>query len=547
MKEPPEAGSTPEAGSAPEAGHPEAGHPEIEAQCDLRVAVAAARLGLWRADLKNHTVVTKQFGGPLTGLPEDAQPRTLDDFTALVHPEDRESVGRMIAQAMAGEREYNIDFRIIRPDGPVRWVHAQGDVVRDATEEPVALVGVDMDITDRKLAEKERLQMEARLQHAQRLESLGVLAGGIAHDFNNLLVGILGNADLVLLDLPHDSPMRQRVEDIRTAGIRASELTGQMLAYSGKGRFVVERLDLNALIREMSQLLRVAASTDSALRYDLTPGLPWIEADATQIRQVVMNLITNASEAIGERSGLISVTTGAIDADRRYLVDVIGAEDLGPGRYVFLEVSDNGCGMDEATQQRIFDPFFTTKFTGRGLGLAGVLGIVRGHGGALRVYSEVGRGTTFKVLLPAARGAESAPGEERREDGAAWTGSGLVLVVDDDPVVRNVITAALERAGFRVIAAADGVAGVEAFRQHTGEIVLVLLDLTMPRQSGEQTFGELRRIRPEVWVVLMSGYNEVDVTNRFVGKGLAGFLQKPFRVGALLDLVRSILAGRVKA
>jgi len=506
---------------------------------ELRIAVEAARLGVWRADLKTMTVATSQFGGPLTSLPAASLPKNIEEFTALIHPEDREAVNLALTRAVAEGIPYSVDFRIVPPDGSPRWVHARGEVLRNEAGEPSALVGIDMDITDRKRAEDERLKLETRMLHAQRLESLGVLAGGIAHDFNNLLVGILGNADLALMEMQRGAPGRERIKDIRTAGLRASELTGQMLAYSGKGKFVVEPLDPNSVITEMSQLLRVATSKRCSLRYDLAEDLPQIEADVAQIRQVVMNLITNASEAIGDRSGIISVRTGIVDADSDY-VDRLGAESLTPGRYVFLEVSDDGCGMDEATRKRIFEPFFTTKFTGRGLGLAGVLGIVKGHRGAMLVYSEPNKGSTFKVLLPAASG-DAAPGVERtqNEDEAPWKGTGKVLVVDDDPTAREVIAAVLTHAGFSVIAAEDGLAGVEAFKQLASEFVLVLLDMTMPRLSGEGTFRKLRSIRADVPVILMSGYNEMDVTNRFVGTGLAGFLQKPFRVAELLELVRS--------
>ncbi len=370
-----------------------------------------------------------------------------------------------------------------------------------------------------------------------------MLAGGIAHDFNNLLMGVLGNADLALLQLPPEAPGREHVKKIVTAAMRAAELTNQMLAYSGKGRFVVEALNVNRIIEEMDHLLGTVLSKKTSLRFHLAPDLPMVEADASQLRQVVMNLLTNASEALGESSGTVLVTTGVMVADAAYLRGCTLSEELLPGRYVYLEVSDAGQGMDAATRARIFDPFFTTKFTGRGLGLAAVLGIVRGHRGGIKIYSEPGKGTTFTVLFPAGEGATAFP-ESTHEEAGAVDQAGLVLVVDDDPSVCDVARAMLEAAGFQVVVAADGREAVDLFRARAPEISLVLLDMTMPRMGGEEAFREIRRIRGDARVILSSGYNEQDATNHFAGKGLAGFIQKPYRVAALAAKVREALAPR---
>lgn len=396
------------------------------------------------------------------------------------------------------------------------------------------------DISSRKRAEEERQRLEAQVQHAQKLESLGVLAGGIAHDFNNLLMGILGNADMAQHELSPVSPARLSVMEIETAAKRAAELTRQLLAYSGKGRFVIEAINLSELVEEMAHLLEVSISKKATLKYHFASDLPSVLADAAQIRQVVMNLIINASEAIGTKSGIIAVTTGAIDCDRSYLRSTYLDEELPEGLYVYLEVSDTGCGMDQDTLGRIFDPFFTTKFTGRGLGLAAVLGIVRGHQGALKVYSEPGRGTTFKVLLP----AHNRPAEPLRADttdAGGWRGQGAVLLVDDEQTVRALGKRMLERIGFRVLVAEDGLGAVALFREHAEDIVCVILDLTMPHMDGEETFRILRQICPEVPVILSSGYNEQEVTQRFVGKGLAGFIQKPYQLGNLQAKLREVL------
>lgn len=395
---------------------------------------------------------------------------------------------------------------------------------------------------DRKRAEEDRQQLQQQIQHAQKLESLGVLAGGIAHDFNNLLMGILGNADLAMLELPPGSPIKVYLEGVETASRRAAELCRQMLAYSGRGRFVVEPVSLNSLIEEMSHLLQVSITKKAQIRYSLGKNLPAVEADATQLRQIIMNLITNASEALGDTGGMISLSTGTLECDQAYLDATWLDEKLPEGRYVFFEVSDSGCGMDRETLQKIFDPFFSTKFTGRGLGLAAAMGIVRGHQGALKVYTEVGKGSTFKVLLPA---CGESPGSVATDARVApgWRGEGLVLLVDDEQSVRTVGKIMLEKLGFSVITANDGNEALTLFQTHRDAIVCVLLDLTMPNMDGEETFRALRKIDPKVCVILSSGYNEQDVASRFGGKGLSGFVQKPYNLTVLQDKLCQVTRG----
>ncbi len=398
------------------------------------------------------------------------------------------------------------------------------------------------DITGTKQMEEERQRLEEQLQHAQKLESLGVLAGGIAHDFNNLLTGVLGNAEIALMDLPPEVPARTQLQAISTAAQRAAELTKQMLAYSGKGRFVVQHLNLSTLVEEMANLLEVSISKKAVVSYDFARDLPPIEADATQIRQIIMNLMTNASEAIGNTSGAISVGTGVMEADRPYLSETYLDEQLPEGFYVYLEVSDTGCGFEKETMEKLFDPFFTTKFTGRGLGLAAVLGIVRGHGGAVKVSSEPARGSTFRVLFPCSEEAAKAPTQATVGD-ESWRGSGTILVVDDEEIVRRVTKMMLESLGFTVLMAQDGREALEVFRRRADEIALVVLDLTMPYLDGEETLRELLRIRPNVKTILSSGYNEQDLTDRFAGKGLSAFIQKPYRPDQLRKRVRQALEG----
>ncbi len=386
----------------------------------------------------------------------------------------------------------------------------------------------------------EERKRNQQLEHTQRLESLGILAGGIAHDFNNILTAVMGNAAMAGRQLDDASPARELLSRIEVSTQRAADLCKQMLAYSGKGQFVVKAINLSALVEEMTRLMEVSIEKNVVIKYDLADKLPPVEADAAQMQQVILNLITNANEAIASKSGVISFSSGVLHADRAYLDSAISAEDLPEGRYVFVEVSDTGCGMDAQTINKIFDPFFTTKFTGRGLGMSAVLGIVRGHHGALRVYSEVGKGTTFKMLLPAMDGA--AIEAEAAISGSEQTRlSGTVLVIDDEEGIREVASMMLAQMGLDTLTASDGLHGVETYRQHADQISAVLLDMTMPKMDGKACFRELRRINPDVKVILSSGYNEQEATNRFVGQGLAGFIQKPYSPETLRAMMQDKL------
>jgi PAS domain S-box-containing protein len=397
-------------------------------------------------------------------------------------------------------------------------------------------IGTIVDVDDRR-------RLEDQLRHTAKLESLGVLAGGIAHDFNNLLTGILGNASLAMEifapERPHD---RAVLKNIVEAGERAAHLTRQMLAYSGKGSFELKRVDLSDLIKSISVLVHSSVPKNVHLRLELTDQLPSIEADPGQIQQVVMNLIINGAEAIPEGVyGSVCVVTTALTVDHDYATSFDSSYVLSPGEYVSLEVHDTGVGMSEDTKRKIFDPFFTTKVHGRGLGLSAVLGIIRGHKGALRVYSEVGKGSTFRVLLPAVAGLLQK--EEPKASLKFAMNTGTVLVIDDEEIIGRTIRLALERHGYRVLLAQDGVAGIELFKTGHAEIALVILDLTMPKISGEETLRQLRAIRPSTAVILSSGYSQTEATRKFVGKGLASFLQKPFTLAQLLASVESAMKG----
>ena len=403
--------------------------------------------------------------------------------------------------------------------------------------------GMAVDITETKRAEEERRQFEVRMQQGQKLESLGVMAGGIAHDFNNLLVSILGNAGLALMELGPESSARKYLQQIEKASLRAAELTDQMLSYSGKGRFMLDVLDVSRVIEEMAFVLKVSISKKAVLKLALDSGIPDIEADPGQLRQAINNLVTNASEALQSRPGTITLATGSIHADQAYLASTHLGEGLPEGPYVWLEVADTGVGIDPGAQARIFDPFFTTKFTGRGLGLAAVLGIVRGHHGCIAIDSEPGRGTAIRILFPATEAARDADVVGIAEPSAQEDG-GTVLVVDDEEAVRTVARLTLQRFGYEVLAAESGAEAVAIFREHADRIVAVLLDVTMPGMNGEETMSRMREIRKEVKVILSSGYDEANLENRFRSQDAAAFLKKPYRPLALIQVLHEVTARR---
>jgi len=448
---------------------------------------------------------------------------------------------RLLKRGYSGvyEKEY------IRKDGSVFPVELQSYTVFDACGKPRYLWGFASDITDRKKAEAERALVEQKLQQTQRLESLGVLAGGIAHDFNNLLTVIMGNANLALSDLPGESPARASIEEVERATRRAADLTRQMLAYAGKGRMVSGHLDISQVVGEMTQILKTVVSRKAALSLNLEQNLPLIQGDPSQVRQVVMNLIINASEALGDRDGAIAISSGVRECDSACLCGTaFVVNDLPPGRYVYFEVSDNGCGMDEETLSRAFEPFFTTKFTGRGLGLSAVMGIMRSHRGLIQVSSQPGKGTTFRVYFPALPIDTDRPGDSPETGSSQWRGNGTVLMIDDEEPVRFTGQRLLERLGFHVVTAEDGQAGLETLRARGEEIRLVLCDMTMPRMDGGEAFREMHKLRPGVPIVMTSGYGEEDMIARFAGEEPAGFIQKPFTLEALRELLQKALVRR---
>jgi len=459
---------------------------------------------------------------------EDVIGKSPETVATWINPELRRKLYEDIVQRTFID---GLEFKFRRHDGQIRTMMMSARLF-DLAGRPVVLTAA-RDVTDQR-------NLEQQMLHSQKLESLGVLAGGIAHDFNNLLTGILGNADLAKTEMSPLAPSQASLEGIEVAARRAADLCRQLLAYSGRGRFIIQALSLQELVEEMGHLLTVSISKKVVLKYHFSKVVPAVEVDATQLRQVIMNLIVNASEAIGERSGVISITVGLASCDSEYLKGCFGADQMQPGDYVYLEVADTGHGMDKSTLDRVFDPFFSTKFTGRGLGLAAVLGIMRGHHGAIRVYSELGRGTTFKLLLPASDSLATRL-DSKAPVAPAYHASGKILLADDEETIRNLGRRMLQRAGFDVVVAADGREAIEKFAAEKDNIALVVLDLTMPHFDGEACYREMRQIKPGVKVILSSGYNEQDIVVRFAGKGLAGFVQKPYTTEELLTKIRHAL------
>ena len=515
---------------------------ELEAEWErLRYVLLAARMATWEYDIETDSATLSPSATEYFGVTEQNSPRTFGDLLMLVHPDDRAHVAEAFALALTPNAPDGPEFRVVWPDGAVHWIANKGRVWHDETGIARKMLGVIYSIDERKRDEAQRLEFERRVQQHQKLESLALLAGGVAHDFNNLLVGVLGNASLIAMDIPPNSPLREPVEAIEKSARRAAELVRQMLAYTGRARIVTEPVDLNTLVAEMESLLRAAISHRVAFRFELDPGLMAVTADATQLRQIVMNLITNAADAIGDTDGVITVRTGTMDVDAATpRTGWIGAE-LANGSFAYVDVIDTGRGMDATTMARIFDPFFTTKFVGRGLGLAATLGIVRGHHGAIRVQSEPGRGTQFRVAIPRTR-AQPKPAVVTPDPAAeGWRGHGTVLVIDDEEAVRQVAGALLRRVGFDVRVSSEAVRGIETLHRHRDEIVAVVLDRSMPGLDGPAAVDAVRRVAPNVPIVLTTGYDEELALVDYGDRVLAGVLRKPFLAPELNTVMKGAL------
>lgn len=493
-----------------------------ESEDMLKRAEAIAHVGSWNLDLLGGQLSWSDEVYRIFGLTPQEFGATYEAFLSFVHPEDRQAVDHSYSSSIReGKTSYEITHRIVRRGSrEVRWVREKCQHIRDASGRIERSFGMVQDITEQRQAEEEK-------RHKQKLESVGVLAAGVAHDFNNLLAVILGNASLAQDTLGDSHPVSRFLEEVVRGGQHAADLTRQLLAYAGKGRFAIEPIDLSDQAHEMADLLRRTISRKISLNFDLQRPLPPIEADRGQIQQVLMNLLINAAEAIGAETGLIRIQTSASHCDDGHSA---------PGEYVRLEVTDNGPGMDEAVRGRIFEPFFTTKFTGRGLGLAAVDGVVRSHKGVIRVASEPGKGSRFTILFPAMPAA--CPGEHPRAGLAGPHGTESVLVVDDEEHVLKIACKGLAKYGYSILSAGSAAEALDICRGPE-RIDVVLLDSNMPVMSGEEAAPQLLALRPNLKIVITSGFSESQVLNGH--PGLAGFIQKPYLPSQLAQKLRSIL------
>ncbi len=461
--------------------------------------------------------------GAVTGYPAvDFLSGDGQQIRHLILPEDREDCEASLADAAVRGTPFALQYRIRRADGRIRWIQDQGTPFGDDGNGPSRIEGILVDITERRRAEAEVLDLERQVQHGQKLESLGLLASGIAHDFNNLLMGIMGNTELARDKIGPDSEVESELGKIHRSSECAAELMSQLLTYSGKEPSRIEPVNLSRMVREMAGLLEISLTRDTTIEYRLAEDLPAVRAKSTQLRQVIMNLFTNAAESFDGRPGAIVLTTGRQRCDRRTLDDLLLGDGAEPGAYVWLEVADEGCGMTTETVERLFEPFYTTKLSGRGLGMSAVRSIVSGHGGALSVDTAPGRGTRFRLYLPASNQAA-----ETTTDATAkkWRGTGTVLVADDDEMVRHVTGCLIERIGLRPCFAADGLEALQVLERRSAEVDLVLLDLDLPRLNGLETLREIRRLWPDVKVLLTSGHGRHRSARR--ANGPAVLLDRP--------------------
>ena len=459
---------------------------------------------------------------------------------AELYPQDlAEQFAESDRRVLDSNRELRYVTRVLQQDGMHSMLTYKFPIHSQTNARPM-IGGISLDITDQERAEDERRKIEKQMQQAQKLESLGVLGGGIAHDFNNLLMGMLGHADLALTKLPTDSAARQNIEEVVSSAQRAADLANQLLAYSGEGKFVVETVNLSSVVKEMSSLLEVSISKKAVITFGLDSEIPAIRCDTTQIRQVIMNLIVNASDALENNRGEIAIATGAMHRTPADFVDTYLGSQLPDGEYVYVRISDTGSGMDEETRARIFDPFFTTNFAGRGLGLAAVMGIVRGHGGAIAVESVPGNGTSFTVYLPATdEYVQERPKET--EQGEVWQGNGMVLVADDEETVRDVAKMMLESIGFEVLTVTNGQEAVDMFADSPGRFAAVLLDITMPELGGVEAYHEMRKVDAKIPIILSSGYNKQEEVEHVPDSHPPVFLKKPYRIESIRSVFRAVL------
>lgn len=514
----------------------------------LKNILQHSREALYSIDLK-----TQRFGylSPacfsLTGYTAAELGKTgLAGLLQHVHPEDKEEVLRLIETLGAQTKEHEwlgvVEYRFLHRDGQYRSLSDHLHVSYGSSGEAVVLSGSVRDVTQIARLEESMRILERKFQDSQKMAGLGLLASGIAHDFNNLMTVVLGNAELALLECGgSDDGM---LDEIKRTTLRAAELANQMLVYTGKTTVVINNINLSSVVKEMGSLLDVSISKKVSIQYCLADNLPAIRGDISQIRQVAMNLITNASEAIGDRPGVIAISIHEVSLKPGEVKNIFPPGQVLEGRYVQLEVSDTGGGMSEETLRKIFNPLFTTKITGRGLGLASLLNAVQRHNGAVEVKSELRQGTVFRIYFPVEVSADDEVAREELKIDDEWRGYGTVLIADDEEAIRDVTTALMERLGFRVITAADGFETVDVYTENAEKISILLMDLNMPRLNGLEAALRIRHINPKVPLLFMSGYPREQVMSRFGQQSHTGFVNKPFQSSELAGAVRAVMEAR---
>jgi two-component system cell cycle sensor histidine kinase/response regulator CckA len=503
-----------------------------ESQEHLAFALEAGRMGTWEWEIATGRITWSHSMEGIVGIPPGSFGGTYEAFAELVNPDDRQSMRQAVERAMASDGEYLVECRMGPPGAQITPIVAQGRVVRDAGGQPVRMVGVALDVTARR-------ELEGQLRHAQKMESVGRLAGGIAHDFNNLLTAITGHGDLLAQSLEETDPRQADVAAINAAASRAAALTRQLLAYGRQSLMRPEPVDLNSVVSDIEPMLRRLIGEDVELRTSLEPDLGWVQADAGQLDQVILNLVVNARDALSS-GGTIELSTANVTLDEAYAGEHPGAR---PGDFVMISVSDTGVGIDPPTLARIFEPYFTTKDRGRGtgLGLATVVGIVEQSGGHIDVTSKVGQGTTFRVYLPRQADPRGAAAAETGVAAVPKGGNETVLLAEDEEAVRRLAAMALERNGYRVIAAPDGLAALDMAAAHDGRIDLLLTDVIMPGLNGRELATRFATIHPEARVLFMSGYAGDTLSAQGVLDSSVAFLAKPFVPTELARKVRETL------
>jgi PAS domain S-box-containing protein len=507
-----------------------------ESEARLKSAERMAHVGDWIWDIKANRVSCSEEMLRILGLPQDYEPSYEESFQ-IVSPQDRRRAEEWVRACLAEKRGSRIEVGILRPDGDRRTVVCRSEVLLDADGSPARMFGTCQDVTDARRAQEEAF---AR----QKLESLGTLASGIAHDFNNLLGAMLAQAELAAAELATGSHPDEALKQIREVAVRGSEIVRQMMIYAGKEGDVLERTDVSKAVEDMLGLLKVSASRHTTIVTELGENLPAVNARPAQLRQIVMNLVVNASDAIRDREGIIRVMTRRVTVEHD--TEVRTSECLAPGEYVELEVSDTGIGMSPDTKSRVFDPFFTTKSAGRGLGLAVVHGIVRSLNGAIRIISDLGNGATFQILLPCAAAADGPIADTVAviDDTPTPSRVATVLVVEDEHPLRLAVTKMLDKAGFKVIHVANGSEAIELLHG-TGEIDAILLDMTIPGAPSQEVLAEAAQVRPNIRIILTSAYSEETARTVLNGPQVGGFVRKPFQFGHLVRTLRSVLSSNV--